>query len=69
MALQKETEILQSINIDECTQMKKGTDRNGQDEEKVHTQYHVKDILLLTSARLRRSLPQKDGKNPLTQHI
>lgn len=37
---------------------------DGQGEEKVHTQYQAKDILLLTSARLRRSLPQKDGKIP-----
>lgn len=38
--------------------------RNGQDEEKVYAQYHGRGILLLTSARLRRSLPQKDVEIP-----
>lgn len=38
--------------------------KNGRGEEKVHARYHARDILLLTSARLRRSLPQKDGEIP-----
>lgn len=33
---------------------------NGQDKKKDYAWYHGRDILLLTSAQLRRSLPQKD---------
>lgn len=34
------------------------------DKTKVYAQYHGRGILLLTSARLRRSLPQKDVEIP-----
>lgn len=43
--------------------------RNGQGEEKVHAPYGAKDILLLTSARLRRTFFRKMVKSPYSTHL
>lgn len=50
--------ILMEVQLSKKNIMK----RNGQGEEKVHAPYGAKDILLLTSARLRRTFFQKDGE-------